>query len=212
MGLTFLRLLLLPFFLFALIAGPDHLAGRWHWAAVAIFAVMAITDKLDGYLARKLNQASRLGAMLDPVADKLLITCSVFILAIERVAPVGYAIPWWVVFCVYAKDVVTVVGVVILTALTGPVRINPHWPGRISTFFQLLLVLLTLTAGDLHAWWPTGTPTLFLALWWVVAAVSVLAMLDYVLLGLSILRQRQRTNGASEPAADASWRSQEPGG
>lgn len=190
MGLTFLRLLLLPFFLYALIAGPDHLAGRGHWAAVAIFAVMAITDKLDGYLARKFNQASRLGAMLDPLADKLLITCSVFILAAERIAPVGYAIPVWVVACVYGKDVVTVLGVMILTSLTGPVRIKPHWPGKISTFLQLLLVLLTLVAGDLHGLWPTGTPGLFRGLWGVVAAVSVLAMLDYVLLGIRILQAR----------------------
>ena len=76
MGLTMLRLLLLPVFLCVLLpdagrAGPNR--RRW---AVAIFAVMAVTDKLDGYLARRLNQTSKLGAILDPIADKLLVACS----------------------------------------------------------------------------------------------------------------------------------------
>src|SRR5437764_514187 len=78
MGLTMLRLLLLPLFLYLLLVDSRQPLPHVHrWWAVAVFAVMAITDKLDGYLARRLNQTSKLGAMLDPVADKLLIASSV---------------------------------------------------------------------------------------------------------------------------------------
>src|SRR5438270_10018285 len=78
MGLTLLRLLLLPVFLWVLLydAGPASGPRPHRWWVVATFAVMAATDKLDGYLARRLGQTSTLGAILDPLADKLLIACA----------------------------------------------------------------------------------------------------------------------------------------
>ncbi len=87
MGLTMLRLLLLPAFLWALIANGPAGTGPHRWIAVSIFALMAITDKLDGYLARRLGQTSKMGALLDPVADKLLVGCSVILLSFSWVAP-----------------------------------------------------------------------------------------------------------------------------
>lgn len=188
MGLTMLRLLLLPFFLLALVSGPDHLAGAARWWAIGIFVVMALTDKLDGYLARKLNQTSKLGAILDPVADKLLITCTVFLLAVDRIAPAGYAIPWWVVTCVYSKDVVTVLGILILFSLIGPLHIRARWLGKASTFLQLLLVLLTLVSADLAGLHRAATDTTLRALWWIVAAVSLATTVDYVIEGVRRLR------------------------
>ena len=68
-SLTFLRLALIPIFVAAFYLLPDHVA---HVSTTALFALAAITDWLDGYLARKLGQTSQFGAFLDPVADKLL--------------------------------------------------------------------------------------------------------------------------------------------
>src|SRR4051794_2902569 len=101
MGLTMLRLLLLPVFLWVMLADVNHPDHSSRWFAVAIFAIMAATDKLDGYLARKLNQTSKIGAILDPVADKLLIACSIILLSFSWVAPSGFEIPRYVVAAVY---------------------------------------------------------------------------------------------------------------
>src|SRR5438270_7628037 len=111
MGLTMLRMLLLPVFLWVLLAdaGAAHGARPHRWWAMGIFAVMAITDKLDGYLARRLGQTSHLGTILDPVADKLLISCSTILLSFEWVASPGYRIPIFVVVAIYAKDLVVAV-------------------------------------------------------------------------------------------------------
>src|SRR5437763_3870155 len=84
MGLTTLRLLLLPFFLYLLLMDtgkPFPHPHRFH--ALAVFAIMAATDKLDGYLARKLNQSTHLGAILDPLADKLLVASAVGLLSFD---------------------------------------------------------------------------------------------------------------------------------
>src|SRR6476661_4697035 len=95
MGLTMLRLLLLPVFLWIMLidAGPVVAARPHRWWAMGIFAVMAVTDKLDGYLARRLNQTSKLGTVLDPVADKLLIASSVVLLSFDWAAGPAYRIP-----------------------------------------------------------------------------------------------------------------------
>src|SRR5687767_14715008 len=90
MGLTMLRLLLLPVFLWVMLLDARTDAHQLRWLAVGIFGFMAATDKLDGYLARKLNQTSKIGTILDPVADKLLIACSVILLSFEWVAPPGF--------------------------------------------------------------------------------------------------------------------------
>ena len=98
MGLTLLRLLLLPVFLWMLLidaGGTPQPVHRHRFYALGIFAVMAATDKLDGYLARRLNQTSKLGETLDPVADKLLIACSVILLSFEWVAPLGFGTTPW---------------------------------------------------------------------------------------------------------------------
>ena len=95
MGLTMLRLLLLPVFLWVMLidAGPVERLRPHRWWAMGIFALMAITDKLDGYLARRLNQTSHLGTILDPLADKLLIACSTILLSFSSIAAAGYKIP-----------------------------------------------------------------------------------------------------------------------
>jgi CDP-diacylglycerol--glycerol-3-phosphate 3-phosphatidyltransferase len=192
MGLTMLRLLLLPVFLWVMLldAGHDsHGPGTHRWWAVAIFGVMALTDKLDGYLARRLNQTSRIGALLDPVADKLLIASSVVLLSFDWAAGANYRIPLPVVGAVYGKDVVVALGTVALLALVGKVSIAPRWLGKAGTFFQLLLVMLTLVAPDLDRMAPGSARVVLKALWWIVGVVSVASAVDYVVVGMRQLRE-----------------------
>jgi CDP-diacylglycerol--glycerol-3-phosphate 3-phosphatidyltransferase len=183
MGLTMLRMLLLPVFVWALFSYGKDRAEFSAWIPIGIFALMALTDKLDGYLARRLQQTSRLGAILDPVADKLLVACSVFLLGLESVAAPGYAIPSWVVIAVYGKDVVTVVGIVVMLAIVGSVSISPRPLGKASTLLQLSMILAVLIAPQMPASADAFWRQLVHVLWWAVALVAAAACLDYVFQG-----------------------------
>jgi CDP-diacylglycerol--glycerol-3-phosphate 3-phosphatidyltransferase len=186
MGLTMLRLLLLPVFLWLLLI--DHGEAHPHphrWYAVGVFAIMAITDKLDGYLARRLNQSSKLGAILDPLADKLLIAISVILLSFDWVAHPAYRIPLIVVGFVYGKDLLTAIGAVAM--LSSPRRqkltIQARPLGKISTLLQLTLVIVTLIAPDLEIFGPFFPYYLLLGLWMAVCGVAVGAVWDYAMVG-----------------------------
>jgi CDP-diacylglycerol--glycerol-3-phosphate 3-phosphatidyltransferase len=200
MGLTMLRLLLLPVFLWVMLLDAGHESAgpnRHRWWAVGIFAVMALTDKLDGYLARRLNQTSKLGTVLDPIADKLLIASSVVLLSFDWAAGAAYRIPLPVVAAVYGKDVVVALGTVGLLASVGKVSVAPRLLGKAGTFFQLLLVMLTLLAPDLDRLLPGSAHNVLKGLWWIVCAVSTASAIDYVVIGL---RQLHAARAPAGPA------------
>ncbi len=193
MGLTFLRLLLLPVFLWLLLAEVPYAAEGKHGyrhAAIAIFAVMAITDKLDGYLARKLNQASKLGALLDPVADKLLVASSLVLLSFETIAGAEYAIPIPVVVTVYAKDVALTTGALVLLIITGKVSIIPRIAGKLSMVIQSALVLATLLAVDLRSAGEGIVFPLLTTLRWATVCIAIVASVDYFVQGWRQFRNR----------------------
>jgi CDP-diacylglycerol--glycerol-3-phosphate 3-phosphatidyltransferase len=193
MGLTTLRLLLLPVFLYVLLTDANSEAHRLRWLAVAIFAVMAITDKLDGYLARRLNQTSHLGTLLDPLADKLLVACSVILLSFAWVAPRGFKIPWYVVVAIYGKDVTVALGSLALLAILGKVRVTPRLLGKLGTFLQLMMILATLIAPDIANLDFRFALRLTRGLWIAVTIVSAAACVDYVVQGFVQLGASRKT-------------------
>jgi CDP-diacylglycerol--glycerol-3-phosphate 3-phosphatidyltransferase len=191
MGLTMLRMLLLPVFLWLILidSGNENSDRPHRWYAVGIFAIMAVTDKLDGYLARRLQQTSDLGRLLDPLADKLLIACSSILLSFPWVAAPGYRIPLFVVIVIYAKDLIIAVGALILLACRGKVTIRPRFPGKVSTVLQLALVILTLIAPDLQQLQHGLAIHVLRAVWWMVTVVAVVACLDYLGVGWRQLQE-----------------------
>lgn len=197
MGLTMLRLLLLPVFLWLILADQGQAALPHRWWAIGVFAVMAATDKLDGYLARKLNQSSRIGAILDPVADKLLVACSVILLSFDWIATPRFQIPRLVVAAVYGSYVVIVAGTLALLALIGKASTNPRPLGKAGTVLQLTLVLLTLVAPKLQPLAADALRRVLVVLWWVVPIVAVLTCTDYTAQGVQQLRASRRP--LSEP-------------
>jgi CDP-diacylglycerol--glycerol-3-phosphate 3-phosphatidyltransferase len=204
MGLTMLRLLLLPGFLWAILIDANQAAKPHRWVAFAIFAAMAITDKLDGYLARKLNQTSKAGALLDPVADKLLIACSVILLSFDWIAPAGFAIPAWVVVAIYGKDVLIAIGAIVLLSLVGSLHIHPRPLGKISTVLQLSMVLAVLLAPNPAAGWAAGWKAFVRVLWWSIGVVAALACIDYVLLGCrQFAHERKRMKRSDNVCTDS---------
>jgi cardiolipin synthase (CMP-forming) len=124
-------------------------AGDHHLAAL-IFVIAALSDGLDGYVAKRFNAVTPLGAVLDPIADKLLMDSLFITLALE-----GH-LPPWVALLVLARDLLIVAGTLALRYLAGRFRVEPLFLGKVSTFMQIVLgaaVLLQLSALPALAAW-----------------------------------------------------------
>lgn len=168
-----------------LLANDPHSTVRR--IAIGIFAAMAISDGLDGYLARRLKQTSALGLILDPLGDKLLITSAVIALAWTGApGPPGlgwYRLPVWLVCVLIGKDLLVLVGTVIVHRRTRSPLIAPRLLGKLCTTMAFLLILCLLVMADVPArfvWIRTG-------LIWATGIVAVAASADYVRLGLRIV-------------------------
>lgn len=135
-ALTFLRILLIIPFAGALLVGSYRLS-------LAIFAVAATTDALDGFLARYFNWRSRLGAIADPLADKALLISAYLMLTFTGVLPL------WLFAVVLGRDLVIVAGGLLYHYGVGRFEMEPSIPGKINTFVQVLVVLaiIILMAG-----------------------------------------------------------------
>jgi cardiolipin synthase (CMP-forming) len=129
--LTFLRLAFIPFFIVAI-----HYE-RYGWA-LAILITAGMSDALDGLLARGLNQKTPLGAYLDPIADKLLLSSSYFELALHG------KIRWWLTIIVFSRDVLILVAAAVILITVGYRPFPPSLFGKAATFFELLLIFLVL--------------------------------------------------------------------
>src|SRR5712692_9608892 len=129
--ITFLRLGFLPFFLI-LIA-----YDRYRWALL-VLVVAGLSDGIDGLLARKLNQRSALGAYLDPIADKLLLSSSFIILAFEK------QLAWWLTILVLSRDVLILIVAVVILLVSGYRPFPPSIYGKLTTAAEIILVFLVV--------------------------------------------------------------------
>ena len=132
--ITSLRLIAAPFLVW-LIA-----AGRFR-AALLLIVVAGATDWLDGFAARRLQVSGRFGTVLDPLADKVLLVTVFLALAVTRL------IPLWLVCLAIGRDLTIVCGALLLRVFRGRQKFSPSLLGKISTFFQIVLVLLVLAAA-----------------------------------------------------------------
>ena len=133
-AITVLRLLLVPPFVIYLLRGQ-------YGGALAIFAVAGISDLVDGYVARRFGQQSKIGAFLDPLADKLLAGTAFVLLATERI------IPDWLAVIVISREVVILGGLYLLSLLGAQITIAPSKTSKINTAVQLGTVCLCLLAS-----------------------------------------------------------------
>ncbi len=137
--LTLLRILLIPVFIgFAVYYGQSCAAGApeetWRWAAVATFILAAGTDGLDGWLARHRNQRTRLGTILDPIADKGLMISALLTLSLSAWPE---KVPLWFPLLVITRDVLAIGGALLLAHFVGLRELSPHWTGKVATFGQI---------------------------------------------------------------------------
>jgi len=183
---TLARLLLVWPFAACLLYLSDPELAWLRWVALGIFGLMAISDALDGFLARRLNDESVLGRFLDPLADKLLITVAVLMLALVGVRrSSGDAViaelhlPGWVALAAVAKDLIVSLGFAVIYFYTGRAFLQPRLIGKCCTAVQLVMVLAVLLWPDLPVW----LSFLPRVLWYTATALAVAAAIDYVRLG-----------------------------
>lgn len=142
--LTLIRIILIPVIVIFLIQGAFV-------KALIVLVLSAVTDALDGFFARILKQQTVLGAYLDPIADKALIASCFLTLSIE-----GY-IPVWLTVIVISRDFIILVGIVVLSILTVPLKIRPAFISKVTTALQLIAVIMTLLfkilPGLFEYWW-----------------------------------------------------------
>jgi cardiolipin synthase len=125
--ITFLRLGFLPIFLILISY------ERYKWALL-VLVIAGFSDGIDGLIARKFNQRSSLGAYLDPIADKLLLSSSFLILAFKK------ELAWWLTILVLSRDVLILIVAVVIILVFGYRPFPPSIFGKLTTFFQIILV------------------------------------------------------------------------
>lgn len=201
MGLTMLRLLLLPVFLWLILIDNGQTRPMHRWWAVGVFALMAATDKLDGYLARRLNQTSKLGTILDPVADKLLVACSVILLSFDWISTREFQIPLIVVAVIYGSYLGVAIGTLVVLAVAGKVQVAARPLGKLGTVLQLTLVLLTLVGPCFGPGIREPLHKVLVVLWWAVPIWAALTCTDYAIQGIrQMLPSRRNADQGVEPA------------
>lgn len=138
--------------------------------ALLLFVLAGISDGLDGYIAKRFHYETRLGAILDPVADKVLLVSCFIVLAVMN------HIPFWLLVVVVFRDIIIVAGYLVLVILEGSVNMSPSRISKLNTLFQICLiaaVLINLASGVAL---PMVIPVLIAA----VTATSVLSGVHYV--------------------------------
>ena len=145
------------------------LKRQFQWALV-LFFIAGVSDAIDGFLAKHYGWISRIGSLLDPIADKLLLT-SCYLAA----ASIGL-LPWWLAILVAVRDLVIIVGAVGYYFLLHPFEGQPTWTSKLNTFCQILLLLTTLWQGGFQSvppHWMNG-------LIYLVAATTIVSGIQYV--------------------------------
>lgn len=173
--LSLLRIILVPVFVIFLINAEYD-------KALITFIAAGLTDALDGTLARLLKCQTKLGAYLDPIADKLLLVTSFVSLAIFGI------IPAWLAVMVISRDFIILLGLAILTMMSVSYEIQPAIVGKITTALQVATIFLALlnkaVVNDFSDYW-------IVVFYWTTAFFTVISGVVYVMRGIRILNNTE---------------------
>ena len=181
--LTFLRMALIPVFAILLVY---HREG---WALV-VFTIAGFSDGVDGFIARRLKQESELGTIIDPVADKLLMTTAFVMLTLSSVMGTArfLPVPFWVTATVIGRDVMIVAVAGAINVMTGFRGFKPSWLGKASTFVQVFGVILILIAAVYPELRGFYLPTVYTT----VAAFAVFSGVHYIFHVARLMQEAER--------------------
>ncbi len=167
--ITVTRILLVPVFVvLAFRYGASMDAGNpdpWlRWLAVAVFVIAAVSDGIDGWVARHFHQQSQLGAFLDPLADKLLMGWGVLVGTLVDWGEVGWHLPMWFAIVVWSRDGLMIIGLIVLKRAKDRIEFKPHWSGKYATAAQFTtLAWVTFGIVKIDPVWPCAVAALFTA-------------------------------------------------
>lgn len=172
--LTFARIVIIPFF-------AASLLYKEYYYALILFIIAALTDLLDGFLARLTNQKTRLGAFLDPLADKFLLLTSFILFAVY-----GW-LPNWITIIVLSRDFIVVVGWYMLVVLINERKVEPSIFGKLANALQAILIAYILLSINFEI----GTPMVKDSLLLLAALFTVLSGIQYVYRGYRLFYDKR---------------------
>jgi CDP-diacylglycerol--glycerol-3-phosphate 3-phosphatidyltransferase len=141
--ITIFRILLIPFFVVEVLYYVKGGNETNRLLALLSFAVASICDGVDGYIARRYNQRSELGAILDPLADKLLLVSGIVVLSFDH-RPRVQIIPLWLTGTIIGRDILLLAGLIVIQMTVGKVKVHPRILGKVATVLQMAVVLWIL--------------------------------------------------------------------
>jgi len=193
---TVLRILGVPVFILMLLYYTLNLAQGeikeyQRLTALALFLLIAVTDAADGFLARLRNEVTRLGSILDPIADKLLLLSGLILLTRPSIPQLEPQFPIAFTVLVISRDALLVAGAFVIHHMTGKVAIHPRWTGKLATVVQMAAITWALARG------PVGG---FMALVWLGALFTFVSGVQYIVDGA---RQFEQEHGAETPPAES---------
>jgi len=163
--------------------------------ALTIFVLAGVTDGLDGLLARRFNQKSQLGTILDPIADKLMLVTAFVVLSMRSVfpqpLPSHLPVPFWVTVAVISRDVFILVGAAAINVVTGFRRFRPSLLGKVNTTVQIVAIGVIMFAASV----PYGTGWYLPTLYVTVFAFSVLSGAHYIFFVSKLVNEDRRSEG-----------------
>lgn len=171
------RILLIPFFIGSIVYYQSEV-GIAQYLPFFIFLAAVISDGVDGFIARRFNQKTELGTMIDPIADKLLIITAFIALSFSKSIPPNLRLPPWLPIVVISRDIIIVLGTVVIFLIKGSARIIPTAWGKITTFFQMSTILAVLVKF----------PFSFLV-WNIAGAFTIVSGVDYIIRGSRLLNE-----------------------
>lgn len=186
--ITIARIALVFPFAAGLFALPDARGDSMRWGLFALFFLMAVSDFLDGYLARRFQQESRLGRILDPIADKLLVLSAIVILYAHGMSDARHEIlhlPGWVAAVAFAKDLTIGIATLAARFTDARIRLQARPVGKWCTTAQLAAVMAMLLWPSL----PDALRPLPTILWWAASILAVAATVDYLVHGVTSVRR-----------------------
>jgi cardiolipin synthase (CMP-forming) len=170
--LTLLRLIFIPFIAMVVMDGRYGLA-------LALFVIAGISDGLDGYLARRLNQRTTLGQYLDPIADKLLLSTMFVVLSVM------HKVPWKITILVFSRDLGILIVSMLFFFTTSNHDFKPSFWGKANTVAQIATVLLVFMDAIMSSQWVTDAKVVG---YWTTFALTLISWIHYTIVAGGWLR------------------------
>ena len=170
--ITISRILLVPFFIAFI------LYSKWEMALV-VFLVAAVSDAVDGYVARTMKQRTELGKILDPIADKLLILSAFICFSVSGKLAPAIKPPLYVPIVIISRDAIIILGALLIYFIKGELNVKPTMISKATTFFQMITVVSILLKSAFSP-----------LLWNTAVALTIYTGIDYVVKGSKLLNEK----------------------